>query len=73
MYICGMITQTPELIQNYINGQFTDPVKGQYLDNINPATGKVYSQIPNSTTEDVELAVAAAEQAFPEWSKTTAE
>lgn len=73
MYICGMITQTPELIQNYINGRFTDPVKGLYLDNINPATGKVYSRIPNSTAEDVELAVAAAEQAFPEWSKTTAE
>lgn len=68
-----MITQIPELIQNYINGRFTDPVKGQYLENINPATGKVYSRIPNSTAEDVELAVAAAEQAFPEWSKTTAE
>ena len=57
-----------ERLQNFIDGVYCDPVKGQYMDNYEPASGKVYSQIPNSTEEDVELAVAAAEKAFPIWS-----
>jgi aminomuconate-semialdehyde/2-hydroxymuconate-6-semialdehyde dehydrogenase len=60
-------------IQNFINGEFVIPVKGQYIDNYEPATGKVYGEIPNSTEEDVELAVIAAEKAFPIWSNMTNE
>ena len=60
-------------IQNLINGELVAPVKGQYIDNYEPATGKVYGEIPNSTEEDVELAVAAAEKAFPIWSNMTNE
>ena len=60
-------------IQNLINGELVAPVKGQYIDNYEPATGKVYGEIPNSTEEDVELAVAAAEKAFPVWSNMTNE
>lgn len=57
-------------IRNFIAGQFIEPVGGKYLDNIEPATGKAYSQVPDSEARDVELAVAAAEKAFPAWSKT---
>lgn len=60
-------------IQNFINGELIAPVKGQYIDNYEPATGKVYGEIPNSTEEDVELAVIAAEKAFPIWSNMTNE
>ncbi|MNJ89082.1 2-aminomuconic 6-semialdehyde dehydrogenase [compost metagenome] len=60
-------------IQNLINGELVAPVKGQYIDNYEPATGKVYGEIPNSTEEDVELAVIAAEKAFPIWSNMTNE
>lgn len=60
-------------LQNFINGDFHAPVKGQYIDNYEPATGKVYGEIPNSTEEDVELAVVAAEKAFPVWSNMTNE
>jgi aminomuconate-semialdehyde/2-hydroxymuconate-6-semialdehyde dehydrogenase len=60
-------------IKNYINGEFTNPIKGNYLDNYNPAIGEVYSQIPNSTIEDVEKAYEAAAKAFPKWSNTTLE
>jgi len=56
-------------LRNYINGQWQDPVKGQYIDNYEPGTGQVYAQIPRSGGEDVALAVAAAEAAFPAWSK----
>ena len=58
-------------IKNYINGEFLAPELGNYLDNYNPATGDVYSQTPDSTTEDVENAYKAAAAAFPTWSNTT--
>lgn len=59
-------------IRNFIDGQFLEPLGGKYLENIEPATGKPYSQVPDSEARDVELAVAAADKAFPEWSKTPA-
>src|SRR3954467_11819294 len=59
-------------IRNFIDGQFVETVGGKYLDNIEPATGKPYSQVPGSDAQDVELAVAAADKAFPAWSKTPA-
>ncbi len=58
-------------IQNYINGEFVNPILGNYIDNYNPSIGEVYGQIPDSTKEDVEKAVEAAEKAFPSWSNTT--
>lgn len=60
-------------IQNFINGVYSAPILGQYIDNYEPATGKVYSQIPNSTLDDLELAVKSAERAFPIWSKMSIE
>jgi aminomuconate-semialdehyde/2-hydroxymuconate-6-semialdehyde dehydrogenase len=59
-------------IRNFIDGQFVEPVSGNYLDNIEPATGKPYSKVPDSDARDVESAVVAAEKAFPAWSKTPA-
>src|SRR5205823_14182734 len=59
-------------IQNFIDGQFVEPIGGKYLDNIEPATGKPYSQVADSDTRDVDLAVAAAEKAFPDWSNKPA-
>jgi len=59
-------------IRNFIDGQFVEPVGGKYLDNIEPATGKPYSLVADSDARDVELAVAAAEKAFPDWSRTPA-
>ncbi len=60
-------------IKNYINGHLVEPVSKTYLDNYNPATGKVYSYIPDSDEKDVELAYAAAKAAFPSWSVTPKE
>lgn len=58
-------------LQNYINGKLVAPANGQYLDNYEPATGKVYAQIPDSDAQDVEAAVEAAQTAFPAWSGMT--
>ncbi|WP_420317554.1 aldehyde dehydrogenase [Ekhidna sp.] len=55
-------------IQNFINGEYVDPIKGQYIDNIEPATGKIFAQIPNSSQEDLDKAVEASKNAFPIWS-----
>src|SRR5436853_7367507 len=66
------MTKKAEKIQNFIDGQFVEPVGGKYLDNIEPATGKPYSQVADSDTRDVDRAVAAGEKAFPDWSKKPA-
>ena len=60
-------------IQNYINGVLVDPCSGNFLDNINPAEGKVYSLIPDSDAADVNEANRAAQKAFPEWSAMAVE
>ncbi|MFN0141416.1 MAG: aldehyde dehydrogenase [Pyrinomonadaceae bacterium] len=60
-------------IVNYIGGELVAPASGEYLDNFNPATGEVYSQLPDSDERDVERAVAAAKAAFPAWSQTSPE
>src|SRR6185437_7802503 len=60
-------------IRNYIGGEFLDPLSAKWLDNYNPATGEVYSQIPDSDELDVELAVVAAQKAFPAWSALSEE
>lgn len=60
------------MLSNFIDGRLVEPASGQYLDNIDPATGHVYSLVPDSDERDIANAVAAAERAFPIWSKTPA-
>lgn len=60
-------------IQNYINGQFLDPLEDHWIDNYCPANGAIYGQIPNSSKDDVENAYIAAKSAFPVWSQTPLE
>ncbi|MCB9277785.1 MAG: aldehyde dehydrogenase [Lewinellaceae bacterium] len=55
------------IIQNYINGAFQPAATGNCLDNYQPATGQIYSQLPDSDSVDVAAAVDAAQAAFPEW------
>ncbi len=60
-------------LQNFINGNYIAPISDAYIDNYEPATGQVYSLIPDSDERDVELAVEAAEKAFPIWSNMSNE
>ncbi len=55
-------------ILNYINGQLIAPKNNQFLNNYNPAEGKVYSLIPDSDESDVQAATVAAKTAFKSWS-----
>ncbi|MBL7827453.1 MAG: aldehyde dehydrogenase [Saprospiraceae bacterium] len=60
-------------IANFINGQYLPPHENRYFDNYHPATGQVSGRIPDSTTEDVALAVQAAQSAFPAWAALSLE
>jgi len=62
-----------ERVANYIDGRLEAPRSGCYIDNIEPATGQVYSLIPDSDAADLEQAMTAANRAFPEWSALSAE
>jgi aminomuconate-semialdehyde/2-hydroxymuconate-6-semialdehyde dehydrogenase len=61
-----------EKIKNYINGELREADGGAWIDNYEPATGAVYSLIPDSGGQDVQSAVEAATAAFPAWSATPA-
>jgi len=65
---CKQNESMEKKILNYINGKLVEPHSGKFLDNYNPAEGKVYSLIPDSDKEDIEAAVKAATKAFPTWS-----
>ena len=61
-----------KIISHYIDGALVEPSSGVYLDNIDPSTGECYSKIPAGDSVDVDLAVDAAQRAFPQWSQTAA-
>ncbi len=69
----GYLPGNMEQLQNYIGGRLQPALSAQWLDNYEPATGQVYSHIPDSDGADVELAVAAAKAAWPAWSATPLE
>lgn len=58
-----------EKIYNFIDGKLVEPVKGNYLPNINPSVGVAYNLVPDSDAHDVAEAVHAAKAAFPSWSR----
>ena len=58
-----------EIVNNFINGEFVKPQNKDYIDLYEPATGKVYGKVANSSKLDVNRAISAALSAFPEWSE----
>ena len=59
--------------QFYINGQWVQPRGTQSMDVINPATEEAVATIALGNAEDVDLAVAAARNAFESYSQTSRE
>lgn len=59
-------------IENFINGTFVPAIGDTWLDDVEPATGLVYAQMPNSGERDIHAAVEAARAAFPAWSSLPA-
>lgn len=57
--------------ENFIGGQWTAPIKGQYFDNPSPVNNRVFCEVPRSTSEDIELALDAAHTAKDAWGRTS--
>lgn len=57
----------------YINGEWTNGVKGKTLTSKNPSDGATLATFISAEEEDVDQAVEAASAAFPAWSKTGVE
>ena len=58
----------------FINGRWVDSVSGKAFDTLNPATEKVITSVAEGDSADIDLAVAAAREAFENgpWKKTDA-
>jgi betaine-aldehyde dehydrogenase len=65
-----MATTTKTKLQNFIDGELVDAADGATEEVTNPANGEVIAEMPLSTEEDVNRAVAAAKNAFEGWART---
>ncbi len=58
---------------HYIGGQWVDPIKGGYFENITPVTGKaVHARSPAAPRRTSSPPLDAAHAAAPSWGKTSA-
>jgi aldehyde dehydrogenase (NAD+) len=53
--------------QLFIDGRFVPAIKGGEIDVMSPADGSLITRIAAAEADDVDLAVAAAQRAFPAW------
>ena len=52
---------------HFIGGEWVDPIKGQYFENISPVNGKPFTEIARGTSEDIDAALDAAHAAADKW------
>jgi aldehyde dehydrogenase len=57
--------------ENYIDGTWTPPVGGNYFSNSSPIDGADFCEVARSNADDINLALDAAQRAFPAWSRTS--
>lgn len=62
-----------EAYQLLIDGKWTEGSEGKRLTTKNPSTGEALATFISATEADVDRAVEAAQNAFPDWSKTSVE
>lgn len=56
-------------VKNYIGGDWVDS-EGEVIDVVNPATGRTIGTVPISTKNEIDKAVKAAQEIWPEWRRT---
>ncbi|HKP60739.1 MAG TPA: aldehyde dehydrogenase family protein [Polyangiales bacterium] len=56
---------------NFIGGDWKEPVKGQYFEDISPVTGRPFCEVARSTAEDIDQALNAAHAAKGAWNATS--
>lgn len=57
-------------LRNYIDGEWVES-KGETRDVVNPATCQTIARVPMSTKDELEAAIKAAREAFPDWRRMT--
>ncbi len=55
-------------IKNYIDGSFKTSSNRKYIDIYNPSIGEVFATCPDSSREDLDIAIESSEASFDEWS-----
>jgi len=60
----------PELLQNFINGEWRASSAAETLNVVNPASTAVLARVPLSSAQDIGTAVEIAERAFVGWRRT---
>jgi len=58
-------------VRNYYGGKFVESSTSEWLDVTSPIDGVLLSQVPMSTSAELDAAVGSAKSAFDGWSKTT--
>jgi len=58
------------LVKNFIGGEWVES-KGEIKDVVNPATYQTIAKVPISTRDEIDAAVKAAQEAYPDWRTTT--
>lgn len=64
--------RTPIRNQLFIDGRFVDALSGETLATLNPHDNSPITEVAMAGQADVDLAVAAAQRAFPKWSRMAA-
>ena len=55
-------------LTHWIDGEAREAATSRWLPVFDPATGKTFAEVASGDAQDVEVAIAAAERAFPAWS-----
>lgn len=61
------------LLRNYIDGTFAEPIHNDTIAVINPSTGETIHHVVNSSENEINLAVDAAERAYSSWSSLSSD
>jgi len=67
----GSLVSVQSRYGHFIGGNWVEPKKGEYFENISPVNGKPFCEVGRGTAEDIEAALDAAHAAAPAWGRTS--
>ena len=70
----SVMLKNKNLLKNkaYINGAWVEAKSGKTFEVLNPSNGNLIVNVPDLDIDDARIAIDAAHEAFPHWSKKTA-
>jgi aldehyde dehydrogenase len=67
----GSVVELKPRYENFVGGHWVAPVSGRYSQNKSPVNGAPFCEVPQSSPEDIELALDAAHAAKDSWGETS--